>query len=280
MMNNFMIDLIQDILGPIISLLGFVLEFFHGHGIPWWLSIVFLTAIIRALLFPLTVKQVQSMRAMQDLKPELDKIREKYQDNKQRQQEEQARLFRERNINPLGGCLPILAQLPIFVSMFYVIRQFGGTQSMFFVPDVQGSKPGFAEGGALWFQNLSTFDPLYILPVLSAVAMIAAMEFTSSHVQPQQKWLMRLLPIGFTFIVARFPAGLQLYIVTTNLMTLGQNYLIYNVGPRLKKGEKKGENAAAESGASSVEEVESGREIAARTEKNRQRRKRQKKKKK
>jgi YidC/Oxa1 family membrane protein insertase len=276
-----MINFIQSIFSPIIGLLGFVLEFFHGHGIPWWLSIVFLTAIIRSLLFPLTVKQVQSMRAMQELKPEMDKIREKYQDNRQKQQEEQAKLFKERNINPLGGCLPILAQLPIFISMFYVIRRFGGTQNMFFIPNVEGSKPGFAEGGALWFANLSTFDPLYVLPVLSAVAMIAAMEFTSSQVQPQQRWLMRLLPIAFTFVVARFPAGLQLYIVTTNLMTLGQNYLIYNVGPKLKRGEEKSGSAAGEG---DVEES-TGRRVRSqegpsRTERNRQRRKRQKKKKK
>ena len=104
-----------------------MLLYFHQTiGAPWWLSIVLLTVIVRSLLFPLTVKQVRSMRAMQDLKPHMDRVRAQFKDNPQRQREEMAKVYQEQGVNPLGGCLPILVQMPIFIGIFYVIRQFGG----------------------------------------------------------------------------------------------------------------------------------------------------------
>src|SRR5215210_7332554 len=172
-------DFFGSVFFPLTNLLGDGLEFFNAQGIPWWLSIVILTVIVRSLLFPLTIRQVRSMRAMQDLKPEMDRIRAKYKENREKQQEEIMKLYQERQINPLGSCLPILIQMPIFITMFYVIRGFGDTH------------PSFTEGGLLWFQDLSSMDPYYILPILSAVTMFASMEITSKNVDPQQRWLMR-----------------------------------------------------------------------------------------
>src|SRR5215213_6750300 len=124
MINNIA-DFFQSVFGPIVNILGGVLLYFHQTlGVAWWLSIVVLTFIVRSLLFPLTIKQVKSMRAVQDLKPEMDKIRAKYKDNKQKQQEEIMKLYQERQVNPLGGCFPILIQMPIFITMYYVIRTF------------------------------------------------------------------------------------------------------------------------------------------------------------
>ncbi|MDQ3921077.1 MAG: YidC/Oxa1 family membrane protein insertase, partial [Actinomycetota bacterium] len=120
------IEFLENLFSPLTSLLGDGLEFFHySWGVPWWLSIAMLTVIVRSLLFPLTIKQVKSMRAMQDLKPEMDRIRAKYKDNRQKQQEEVMKLYQDRKVNPLGGCFPILVQMPIFIAMFYVIRTFG-----------------------------------------------------------------------------------------------------------------------------------------------------------
>lgn len=190
-----------------------------------------LTVIVRTLLFPLTVRQVRSMRAMQELKPELDKLRNKYKDNRQKQQEEQMKLFQERKVNPLGGCLPILVQMPIIIGIFYVIRKFGGDP----LRDVAPEYPSFHTGGLLWFENLSVYDPYLILPILSAVTMLASMEITNKSMEPQQRWLMRLMPIGITVFLWKFPAGLFVYWITSNIVTLVQNYVIYNFGPGKKK---------------------------------------------
>lgn len=235
-MFNAIADFFQNLFSPIVGVLGQVLLFFHQTlGAPWWLSIAMLTIVVRSIMFPLTVRQVRSMRAMQDLKPEMDKVRSQYQGNPQKQREEMAKVYQDRGVNPLGGCLPILVQMPIFIGIFYVIRLFGGT------PNVNPPRyESFTEGGILWFQNLSVADPTYLLPILSAVTMLAATEITIKNVDPSQRLLMRLLPVGFTLFLLSFPAGLFVYWITSNLVTLVQNYVIYNHGPGRKKPEVTG----------------------------------------
>lgn len=226
-MINAIADFFQNLFSPVVNILGSVLLFFHQTvGAPWWLSIAMLTVVVRVLLFPLTVKQVKSMRAVQDLKPDMDRVRAQYQNNAQKQREEMTKLYQERGVNPLGGCLPILVQMPIFIGIFYVIRLFGGTPGR-----TEPKYPSFVDGGILWFQDLSHADPTYILPIISAVTMLGATEITLKNVDPQQRWLMRLLPVGFTVFLLSFPAGLFVYWITSNLVTLVQNYVIYNHGP-------------------------------------------------
>lgn len=214
-----MIEFIERIFSPLTNILGSGLELLYAQGLPWWLSIAVLTIIVRSILFPLTVRQVKSMRAMQDLKPDMDRLRAKYKDNKQKQQEELMKLYQERKVNPFGSCLPLLIQMPIFIAIYVVVRSFGETHE------------SFTSGGLLWFQDLSVQDPLYILPIISAVTMLAASEITSKSLDPQQRWLMRLLPVVFTVFLISFPAGLFMYWITSNLVTLVQNFLIYNYGP-------------------------------------------------
>ena len=226
-------DLLGRVFAPLTSVVGDALEFFYALGAPWWLSIVVLTVIVRSLLFPLTVRQVKSMRAMQDLRPEMERIRAKYKDNKQKQQEEIMKLYQESGVNPFGSCLPLLVQLPIFITMFYVIKDFGYTH------------PDFTSGGILWFQDLSVQDPFYVLPILSAVTMLAASEITSKHIDPQQRWLMRTLPVVFTVFLLTFPAGLFMYWITSNLVTLAQNYVIYNHGPGRKPPEERAKSGGS-----------------------------------
>jgi YidC/Oxa1 family membrane protein insertase len=219
------VDLLGKIFGPLTALVGSGLEFFHSVGVPWWLSIAALTIVVRAILFPLTVRQVRSMRRMQDLKPEMDRIRAKYRDNRAKQQEELMKLYQERKVNPLGGCLPLVIQMPIFITMFYVIRDFGNTHE------------DFTRGGILWFQDLTAADPFYILPILSALTMLAGTEITAKNVDPQQRWMLRILPVAFTVFLLNFPAGLFMYWITSNLVTVGQNYLIYHHGPGKKSSD-------------------------------------------
>ena len=252
-MINAIADFFQTLFSPVVNILGVALLYFHQTlGAPWWLSIVMLTVIVRSLLFPLTVKQVKSMRAMQDLKPEMDKVRAQYRDNVQKQREEMAKVYQEQGVNPLGGCLPILVQMPIFIGIFYVIRQFGGTPGR-----TEPKYPSFTDGGILWFQDLSHADPTYLLPIISAVTMLAATEITSKNVDPQQRWLMRLLPIGFTAFLLTFPAGLFVYWITSNLVTLVQNYVIYNHGPGKKTADDKkatGKGRVSTNGATGMQE--------------------------
>jgi len=233
-----MIEFLERVFAPLTGALGWALEYVHAQGAPWWLSIAILTVIVRTILFPLTIRQVKSMRAMQDLKPDMDRIRAQYKDNRQRQQEEIMKLYQERQVNPFGSCFPLLVQMPIFIGMFYVIRSFGDTH------------PSFTSGGILWFQDLSAYDPFYILPVLSALTMLAASEITSKHIDPQQRWIMRTLPVVFTIFLLTFPAGLFMYWITSNLVTLVQNYVIYNHGP----GKKSPAAVGAGSGSAKTED--------------------------
>ena len=276
-MINAIADFFQNIFSPIVQVLGAVLLYFHQQlSLPWWLAIVLLTVVVRTLLFPLTVRQVRSMRAMQELRPELDKIRNKYKDNRQKQQEEQMKLFQERKVNPLGGCLPILLQMPIIIGIFYAVREFGGDPLRNIPPEY----PSFRTGGLFWFQDLSVYDPYLILPILSAVTMLASMEITNKSMEPQQRWLMRLMPIGITIFLWRFPAGLFVYWITSNIVTLVQNYAIYNFGPGKKKPPDP-TSSSAQKGQSKDEPAQTpnGGDPAAQAAKSAKRKRRKKKKK-
>lgn len=233
---NTIANFFQNLFSPVVNVMGEVLLYFHNSlGLPWWISIALLTVVVRTLLFPLTVKQVRSMRAMQDLRPEMERVRAQFRDNRQRQQEELMKLYQERKVNPLGGCLPILVQMPIFIGIFYVIRKFGGYKvGDKVVPPLYDS---FHDGGILWFQNLSAADPYLLLPIISALTMLAATEITAKNIDPQQRWMMRILPLGITVFLYTFPAGLFVYWITSNLVTLVQNFVIYNYGPGRKSPE-------------------------------------------
>ena len=275
-MINAIADFFQSVFKPIVDVLGTILLYFHQQlGLEWWLSIVLLTVLVRTLLFPLTVKQVRSMRAMQELKPELDKLRNKYKDNRQKQQEEQMKLFQERKVNPLGGCLPILLQMPIIIGIFYAVRRFGGDP----LRDIPPEYPSFRDGGLFWFQDLSVYDPTLILPILSAVTMLVSMEITNKSMEPQQRWLMRIMPIGITVFLWRFPAGLFVYWITSNLVTLVQNYTIYNFGPGKKKPEttKASPDQTSQNGRSSTQHA-GAEDPAVRAAKSAKRKRRKKKK--
>jgi YidC/Oxa1 family membrane protein insertase len=218
-----MIDFLRNMLDPLFNIMGAMLSTFHGWGAPWWLSIVMLTIIVRTLLFPITYRQVRSMRRMQELKPEMDRIRTEYKDDVPKQREEMAKLYQERKVNPLGGCLPLVIQLPIFLVLYYTIRHFDTLES-------------FRTGGLFWFQDLTQPDHLFILPVLYVLTMMASQEITIRNTAPQQAQLMRMMPLVFGAFLAfsGFPSGLFVYWITSNTITFAQNYVIYYVLPHKK----------------------------------------------
>ncbi|WP_119070439.1 YidC/Oxa1 family membrane protein insertase [Rubrobacter indicoceani] len=270
-----LINFFQALFDPVVNLLGWVLRYFYYNwGLPWWGSIALLTVLVRTILFPLTIRQVRSMRAMQELRPELEKIRGQFGNNRKRQQEEMMKLYQERNINPLGGCLPILVQMPVFISIFYVIRRFGG------YGETAGSEPSFQQGGILWFQNLSEMDPYYILPVLSAVTMLAASWITAKNLEPQQRYIILILPVAVTIFLINFPAGLFVYWITSNVVTFVQNYVIYNAGDGLLGGLVPflGKPASSSSGVDSSASQRDNTPAEPGNNRNRARRKRRKKK--
>src|SRR5215218_465483 len=172
MINNIA-DFFSKLFDPIVNVLGQVLLYFHEGplGAPWWLSIALLTVVLRSILFPLTIKQVKNMRSMQDLRPEMERIRAQYSNNRQKQQEEIMKLYQERKVNPLGGCLPIVVQLPIFIVLYYTIRKFDALES-------------FASGGLFWFKDLTVADPYFILPVAYVLTMMASQYWTLQYTAP------------------------------------------------------------------------------------------------
>lgn len=228
-----MIELIGGFFEPLVTLLGSGLHLFYGWGVPWWLSIVMLTVVVRTVLFPLTIKQVRNMRQMQGLKPELEEIREKYKDRPQEQQKAMMELYTEKRINPLGGCLPLVIQMPVFLGLFYTIKDFENLQS-------------FTNGGLFWFKDLTATDPYFVLPVIFVLTMLLSQEIPLRNTAPQQRRLMRFLPVvfGVFMIFGNFPAGLFVYWIASNLITFVQNIFAYlPSGPGDSENELEGQQA-------------------------------------
>jgi YidC/Oxa1 family membrane protein insertase len=213
------------LLGPIEDVLREVLEFFHiSIGLPWAWSIVALTVAVRMLLVPLTIRQIHSMQRLQRYAPQMKEIQRKYKGDRQRLNEELMRFYRENQINPASSCLPILAQLPIFIALFYVLRDFakshpGGDLSwLAIVPDIT--------------QNASDHWSGFLLLGIYAVSQVSSSYFMSTTMDRTQRILLLVLPILFLPVVINFPAGLVLYWMTTNLWTVGQGLITRRLVPK------------------------------------------------
>lgn len=197
-----------------------VLAFFYGLtgmvGMAnYGLAIIVMTIVVKLILWPLTQKQIQSMKDMMKIQPKMDEIRTRYKDDKERMNLELANLYKENKINPLSGCLPLLLQFPIMIGIFYGIRDFQYVGPANF----------------LWMESISNPDPWYILPVLSAVTTF----ITSKQTMPAQgegksplnsKMMTYFMPVFIGYISISFPAGLVLYWVVMNLMQIAQQTLM------------------------------------------------------
>ncbi|MDX6635597.1 MAG: YidC/Oxa1 family rane protein insertase [Solirubrobacterales bacterium] len=226
-----MTPLTANILQPLIDVANGVLQFFHDSaGLSWGMSIIALTVVTRALLIPLTYKQLKGMRAMQALQPQIKELQEKYKNDKQRMQQEMMRFYKENKVNPLASCLPLLAQLPVFITLFYVLRHelppdMGCPQAghcaaygaeFFFIDDLTGKATG---------AELITLLILYVGTQLASGAVMAVTADKS------QRMMMFALPLIFVPFILSFPAGLILYWITTNFWTIGQQLVIKRIIP-------------------------------------------------
>lgn len=182
------------------------------------LAIILMTIVIKMVLYPLTVKQVKSMKAMQEMQPEMKKLQAKYKDKPEMLQKEMAALYKNSGVNPLAGCLPLIAQMPILMGIFYAIRDYTYIGS-----------PSF-----LWLTNLSHADPYYILPVLSGLTTFIQQKQTMTEVNSQTKMMMIMMPIFIGGISITFPSGLVIYWVVSNLMQIAQQWWMYRGDEKIK----------------------------------------------
>ena len=220
-------EFFSTLFSPIESLLRFVLETLFaitsaaGFASYGW-AIILLTIIVKMALYPLTVKQVKSMKAMQELSPKLKKLQEKYKDNPQVMQQKVAALYKEAGVNPLAGCLPLLVQMPILMGMYYSLYNL--------------EYPSADAAQFLWLPSLSESDPLYILPVLSALTTFLQQKMTTTDSNnPQMKMMMFIMPLFIGWISINFPSGLVLYWVTMNVVQIIQQWWMYrgdNAAPK------------------------------------------------
>ena len=200
---------IENILHAVLSGLYALTEQL-GFG-SYGLAIILLTIIIKVILYPLTVKQLKSMRAMQKIQPELKKLQEKYKDKPQIMQQKLMQLYQKEGVNPMAGCLPLLIQMPILMAMYYTLFNF----------DYGAVEPSF-----LWLPSLSQTDPLYILPFLSALTTFLQQKISMTEATGQMKMMMVIMPLFIGFISLNFPAGLVLYWVTMNIVQIVQQLWI------------------------------------------------------
>ena len=195
---------------PLLSVLSFFYNLFGNYG---W-AIIFLTIVIKILFFPLTHKSFKSMKGLQKIQPYVKVIQERHKDDRQKMNEEMIELYKKHQVNPLGGCLPMLLQIPVFISLYH---------ALFFSIELRGA-PFIG-----WITDLSVADPYYVTPVLMGVTMFLQQKMTPSVGDPVQQKIMLMLPIVFTFLFVTFPAGLVIYWTINNLLTITQQYYIYKV---------------------------------------------------
>jgi YidC/Oxa1 family membrane protein insertase len=209
---------------PLVELLSFI----HKHVGNWGLAIILLTMVIKLVLFPLTYKSFQSMGRMRMLKPEIDRINALYADDREKKAAATMELYRKQKINPFGGCLPQLLQLPIWWALYTSLSTNVELYNMPFVG---------------WYHDLSSPDPFYVLPLSLGVLMYVQQRITPSTMDPMQaKMMMYMMPIMITLFMLFLPAGLCLYMLTNSALGIGQQKLIER---QMKNTQAKADAAAA-----------------------------------
>jgi YidC/Oxa1 family membrane protein insertase len=191
--------------------LFYILQWFHSLVGNWGVSIILLTVTVKAVFFHLSATSYRSMAKMRAVAPQLTRLKELYGDDRQRMSQEMMGLYKREKINPLGGCLPILVQMPVFISLYWVLFE-----------SVQLRHAPFI----LYIQDLSQMDPYFILPILMGISMFVQMHLNPTPPDPMQAKIMKLMPLIFTVFFLWFPAGLVLYWLVNNILSITQQWYI------------------------------------------------------
>ena len=190
-----------------------ILEFIHSFVGNWGFSIIILTLIVRGVLFPLTKSQYTSMAKMRLLAPKMQELRERFGDDRQKLGQETMRLYKNEKVNPLGGCFPLLIQMPIFIALYWTLMESTELRHAPFI---------------LWIDDLSVHDPYFVTPILYGISMYFIQKMSPTPTtDPLQKKIFMAMPLVFTFMFCTFPAGLTVYWLISNIFTIFQQVIIY-----------------------------------------------------
>jgi YidC/Oxa1 family membrane protein insertase len=217
------------LLGPIEGVLEELLIWLHETaGFTWAWSIVALTIMVRVLLVPLMVRQIHSMQQLQRHAPEMKALQQKYKGDRQRLNEELMKFYKENKINPAASCLPIVAQLPVFIALFFVLRDFDDE-----------IRPRFPDSDLSWLGIVPDITAPanshwsgFLLLAIYAVSQLTSSYLMSTTMERTQRVILIVLPLAFLFFILNFPSGLVLYWVTTNLWTTGQGIVTRRLVPK------------------------------------------------
>jgi YidC/Oxa1 family membrane protein insertase len=210
---------------PILWLMHRFYEYTHNYGV----AIILLTVITKVLFFPLTIKSMTSMKAMQTLQPQINALRSKYKSDPQRLQRETMELYRAHKVNPLGGCLPMVVQIPIFYALYVALSVSVDIQNAPFICF------GRLFGVDLWICDLAAHDPTYVLPILMGISMFIQQKMTPVMGDPRQAKMMLFMPVVFTFMFLNLPAGLVLYWTLSNVLQIAQQKYMERIGRKPEK---------------------------------------------
>ena len=212
---------LASILSPLENVMKSILDFFHATlGLPWGWSIVAVTIVVRLCLVPLAVKSIHSMQSLQAHAPEMKAIQNKYKGDRQKQSEELQKFYKENHINPAASCLPLLAQFPVFIALYFTLKH--GTKH------IVGNWLGIVHLD----KHATSHWSGYLLLVIYGGSQIASTYFMGATMDKTQRRIMMFLPIIFITFVAQFPMGLILYWMTTNLWTVGQGLITRKLVPK------------------------------------------------
>jgi YidC/Oxa1 family membrane protein insertase len=221
-----MTPLVAGILTPLEHLFRSILVWLHESvGLSWAWSIVALTILVRMVLVPLMVRQIHSMQSLQVHAPEMKAIQQKWKHDRQRQNEELMKFYRENKINPAASCLPLVAQFPVFISLYFVLRHFE-----------KDTLPHY--GGSLsWLHLVDITEPVRhgwgpLLLVIYVISQLTSSWYMSTTMQGAQRWMLMVLPVAFVPFLINFPSGLMIYWLTTNLWTTGQGVITRRLIPK------------------------------------------------
>lgn len=199
-------DMVRAVAKPIFSVLRSINEYTHNYGV----TIILLTVAIKILFVPLQYKSYKSMKQMQGIQPKVAALQEKFKDDRERLNRELIKLYRDHKVNPVGGCLPMVLQMPVFVALFNIL---------YMSIDLRQAPLG------MWISDLSVQDPYYILPIIMGISMVIMQKIQPTTMDPTQAKMMLMLPAVMTFLFINFPAGLVLYWLTNNVLSIGQQFV-------------------------------------------------------